>query len=122
MGTMVWRGRGIIVPILVFLSVALPSECKEDWMMYLMQSLSFAISGIICWILGSKWNKGQNHYSTMAGKFHWKDLFEVGLPESNSVLLPEESPSHSFTLIKVEYCGILLFIPSLISLVLALKP
>ena len=115
-----WRGRGYIVPLLALLAVGAPLEFEEYWLMYLMQGAAFIVAGAICWFLGSRWNKGQDYYSQAAGKFHWKDIFEVGLPEDTSVYAPELSPSHSFTLIKVQYYGIIFPVVALILIVIGL--
>ena len=119
----VWRGKGWIVIILALLAIGIPLELKGVYI-GLGQLLLFCIFAWPIWWIGNKLNAGQNYHSEAAGKFVWKDIFEVGLEEDHepSVLGPELSPSHSFTLIKMQYwsplfvlAGISCFVAGLLS-------
>ena len=120
----VWRKRGWIVLVLAIFAVGLPLEFIGIYI-GLGQLFLFVTFGGWLWYLGNRWNAGQNHYSeAQGGKFHWKDLFEVGAHDEHrtSIFGPELSPSHSLCMIKLQYwglvfgiCGIICFLISLFS-------
>ena len=100
----VWRGKGWIVMLLALLAVGIPLELSGIYVGLGQLGLFFLLAALI-WKLGSRWNAGQNEFSESSGKFHWKDLFEVGAHDSQrqTIFGPETSPSHSLCMIKVQY-------------------
>ena len=105
----VWRRKGWIVIVLALLAIGLPLELDSQYIGSGQLALFF-VFGLVIWFLGNKLNAGQNHFSQQAGKFRWEDLFEVGAHdarENNTLFGPDFSPSHSFTMIKMQYWGII---------------
>lgn len=100
----VWRGKGWIIIVLALLAIGIPLEL-EGVFCGLGQLVLFCIFGWVLWILGNKLNAGQNEYSELHGKFHWKDILEAGAHDErdSTPFGPELSPSHSCTMIKMQY-------------------
>jgi len=101
----IWRKKGWIVIVLAFLAIGVPLELDAEYI-GLGQLFLFLIFGGMIWLIGNKLNAGQNYYSQQAGKFRWEDVFEVGAHdehEPQDLFGAELSPSHSFTMIKIQY-------------------
>ena len=117
-----WRGKGWTVLVFALLAIGLPLNLNGIYC-GLAQLALFSVFGVALWFLGNKLNAGQNYYSQQAGKFVWKDIFEVGHFEHHDrrVLFSEDlSPSHSFSLIKVQYWLFGFILSGLVCLVISI--
>ncbi len=117
----VWRGKGWIIMVFALLAIGLPLELKGIFV-GLGQLVLFCISGWIIWVIGNKLNAGQNEFSAQSGKFHWKDIFEVGAHDQDDQRLfgVQYSPSHSFATIKIQYWFPVFILLGIVCLVVSL--